>query len=112
MITEKKNKNSSKGILTGLALGAVAGALAGILLAPKSGKALRRDLQRISHKIAKEVAKKVEEAGEMTKEKYHQLVEETSDIYRRAKEIKDKDVNDIVDDLKSRWPKVSKKLKK
>ena|SRR3989338_1551642 len=111
-MTEKKNKNSVKGILTGLILGGLAGAVAGILLAPKSGKALRKDLQKISHKIAKEVAKKVEEAGEMSKEKYHRLVEEVSDVYRGAKEIKDKDVKEIVDDLKSRWPEVFKKLKK
>ena len=55
---------------------------------------------------------KIEDAKEMTEEKYHQLVEEASDIYRGAKGIKDKEIREIVDSLKSRWPEVSKKLKK
>jgi gas vesicle protein len=94
--------------------GAIAGIVAGILLAPKKGKETRKELKKAIEKnqIAREVVKRVEKIGEISKEKYLKVVDETSSFYKRAKKVKEEDLKEIVDDLKGRWPEISKKLKK
>lgn len=111
-MTEETTKGSGKKILTGLAAGAVAGAVAGILLAPKSGKAIRKELKEVADRIGKDVAGRTEKIEKLTEEEYHRIIEEASNLYRKAKKIKEEDVKEIIDDFKTRWPEILRKLQK
>lgn len=113
-MAEKPQKNSSgKKLAAGILAGAIAGLIGGILVAPKKGKETREELKKRieKNKFAKEVAKRLEKVGEVSKEKYNQIVDEVSDIYRRAKRVKDEDLKEIANDLKNHWPEIAKKLK-
>ena len=109
---EVAKRGSGKKIAAGIFAGAIAGAIAGILFTPKKGKEIRADLKKHADKIKKEVAKKAEKMEDITKEKYNQAIKEVSVLYKKAKKIKEEDLKEIVDDLKDRWPEVSKKVKK
>ncbi|MFH0987599.1 MAG: YtxH domain-containing protein [Patescibacteria group bacterium] len=108
---EEKNKGVGKKIAFGVIAGTIIGIITGILLAPKKGSEIRKDLKKNAEKIKKEVAKKVAKARELTKEKYEQIVGEVSGFHKRVKKIKDEDLKEIVDDLKSRWSDISKEIK-
>ncbi|MBU4129132.1 YtxH domain-containing protein [Patescibacteria group bacterium] len=113
MAEEKKTKmNSVKKIITAGILGIVAGAIAGVLLTPKAGKALRKDLKKVYLKISQEVVKDAKKMKNLTQEGYEELVDKISDVYRKAKKVKDEDLEEIVKDLKKRWSEIAKKLKK
>ncbi|HOK35244.1 MAG TPA: YtxH domain-containing protein [Candidatus Pacearchaeota archaeon] len=113
MAEKPQKKDSGKKITAGLFAGAIAGLLAGILLAPKEGKETREEIKKRieKNKFAKEVMKRLGKVGEVTKEKYNQVVDEVTDVYKRAKKVKDEDLKEIVDDIKSHWPEIAKKLK-
>ncbi|MDD3735148.1 MAG: YtxH domain-containing protein [Candidatus Pacebacteria bacterium] len=112
-MTEEKKKSSGKKVAAGVAAGVVAGIVAGILLAPKKGKETREDLKKAveKNKFTKEVIERLKKIEDITKEKYEKVVDEVSDFYRRLKRIKNEDIKEIADDLKGRWPEISKKLK-
>ncbi|MGB4253944.1 MAG: YtxH domain-containing protein [Minisyncoccales bacterium] len=106
-------QGAGKKVAAGLLAGAIAGMIAGILVAPKKGEETRKELKNRleKNKFAKEVAKRLEKMGEVTKEKYNQAVDEVSDIYRRAKKVKDEDLKEIVEEIRDRWPEIVKKIK-
>ncbi len=110
---KEKKQSSGKKIAAGLLTGVIAGIVTGILIAPKKGKETREELKKRieKNKFAKEVANRLKKVGEVTKEKYNDVVDEVSDIYRRAKRVKDEDLKEIVEEIKGRWPEIAKKLK-
>ena len=109
---KKRQKDTAKKVGAGFIAGAIAGAIAGILLAPKKGKELRADIKKTANKIAKDVAKKVSKAEKLTKKKYEALVDEVGDLYKKAKKVKPKDLEEISDYLKAKWPEIEIKIKK
>lgn len=108
---EERKKHSGKKIAAGFVVAAISGIIAGALLAPKKGKEMRKDFKRISEKIGKDVTEKAGKIGKLTEEKYNDIVKEALLFYKKAKEIKEEDLKEIVDNLKDRWPEISKKLK-
>jgi len=111
---EKETKKGiGKKVTAGLLAGAIVGIVTGVLVAPKKGKETRKELKKRieKNKFAKEVAKKLEKMSGVTKEKYNQAVDEVSDVYRRAKKVKDEDLKEIIGEVKSRWPEIVKKMK-
>ncbi len=113
MTEEKKTKMSSvKKIITAGILGAAAGAIAGVLLSPKSGKLIRKDLKKVYLKISQEVVRDAKKMKNLTQDGYEELVDKISDVYKKAKKVKDEDLEEIVKDLKKRWLEIVKKLKK
>jgi gas vesicle protein len=109
----KKIKKSGKKIIAGFALGTIAGIIGGILFAPKKGEETRKEIKNKidKNKFTQEVIKKTEKLTEITKEKYSEIIEEVSGFYKKAKKIKEENLKEIVDELKNRWPEISKKLK-
>ena len=68
-------KSSSSHLGAGLAAGAALGLAAGLFLQSRKGKELTRDAMKKAQLLQKQVQKKIKVAGNMTKDKYEEIVE-------------------------------------
>ena len=110
MAKEKEKKSSAKKIAAVGLLGLISGIIAGVLLTPKTGKTIRKDLKKASQKVSKELVKRAGEMKELTQEGYEKLIDEISDVYRRVKEVKKEDLEEITKELKNLWSDIIKKI--
>ena len=108
---ENKKRDGGK-IAKGIFAGAIAGIIAGVLFAPKKGKETRKNIKENIDKLGKEIVDKAGEVEKLTKEKYSDVVDEASDLFQKAKNIKKEDLKKIKKNLKGKWPEISEKLKK
>ncbi|MFA6492862.1 MAG: YtxH domain-containing protein [Patescibacteria group bacterium] len=99
---------TTKGIIIGASVGVLAGAIAGILFAPQSGKETREDIKKYLHEIKEKIAEELSLVGDITKEKYDEVVGKVVKIYETEKKITSEDATDIKDKLKNNYHEVVK----
>jgi gas vesicle protein len=95
----------------GLAAGAAIGLALGMFLQSKQGKAIRKDAMKKAVAMQKQIAKKLEEGGELTKEKYEEVVEKAIAYYAKTKEIAKAEIPEVRKFLQGQWKEISSKLK-
>ena len=103
---------STKGVIIGASVGILAGAIARILFAPQSGKETRRDIAKYLHQIKEDVAKQLSELGEITKEKYDEVVGRVVNVYETEKKISAEDASDIKEKLVNNYHEVAEAASK
>ena len=99
---------TTKGVIIGASVGVIAGAIAGVLFAPQSGKETREDIKKYLHEIKEKIAEELVKVGEVTKEKYDEIVGKTVKIYETEKKISSEDAADIKDKLEKNYDEVVK----
>lgn len=104
-------KASSSHIGAGLAAGAALGLAAGLFLQSRQGKALTRDAMKKAQLLQKQVQKKIKVAGEMSKEKYSDIVEYMISYYSKSKEIAQKEIPVVRKFLMDQWKGIEKEIK-
>ena len=87
--------------LAALVVGAIGGAIAGVLLAPKSGKETREDLKHVAEKMKHDISENLHQIGEVTKDRYRDVVDTVVNKYQQTKEI----THDEAVDLKNKLDK-------
>jgi len=112
ILKELEMDKKSEGVIIGAAVGVVAGALAGILFAPQSGKETRKDIVKYLHEMKDKIAKELSKAGNVTKEKYNQIVKKVVAVYEKEKKITTKEAEEIKEKLAKNFHKVEKVAKK
>ena len=92
-----------KNIFKTLVVGTAVGGALGVLFAPKSGKETRQDIRRAYRDVSADVSKRAKEAGNLTKERYDELVDKAVSEYKRVKEMSNEQVSTLKQKLKERW---------
>ncbi len=87
--------------------GAVLGLAAGLFLQSKKGKELTKDARKKAIKLEAKVMKKLSEMGEMTKEKYEEVVDQLVEHYGKTKELAQKELPEVRKWLLSRWKSIA-----
>jgi len=100
-----KKRHVLAGLVTGLAIGG----LTGVLFAPKSGKETRKDIKKAYTKISKDVIDKIKEVQDLTKDKYHEIVDKAVLEYQKIEKITKDQVSQISTLLKDKWKDTDKK---
>lgn len=111
MHKKKSHAKFAKGAALGVALGAVVAGAAALLFAPKSGKELRKDIKKTATDLTNKVLKEVEKAKNISKEKYHDIVEKVVDEYTKNKKVAAGAVTMLKQDLKGKWLEIEKETK-
>lgn len=98
-----KKDDSSKAGIAG-AIAGVAAAAAGLVYfyGPKGDKR-RKKLKGWMLKVKGEVLTRLEEAEELSKEKYDEIVDKAIDSYRDAKDASEKELDELKERLKGEW---------
>ena len=101
-------EDKTKGVIIGASVGVLAGAIAGILFAPQSGKETREDIAEYLHEMKEKIATELSEIGEVTKEKYDEVVDRIVKVYETEKKISVEDAADIKEKLISNYHEIKK----
>ncbi len=96
-------------VLAGLVTGLAVGGLTGILFAPKAGKETRKDLKKVYSKVSKDVIDKIKEVKDLTKEKYHEIVDKAISEYQKIEKVTKEQVAEVATILKDKWKDIEKK---
>lgn len=114
MATKKTTKNKGLSstekieIGVGLTTAAVAAAGAFFLYGSKSAPKNRKAVKSWALKAKAEVLEKLEDAQEMTKEEYEQLVGSVVGAYSTAKNASKKDLQEFAAEMKDNWKQIEK----
>jgi len=109
---KKSPSHLGAGIGAGLAAGAALGLAAGFFLQSRKGKELTRDAMKKAQLLQKQVQKKIKAAGDMSKEKYEDIVDYVVDYYSKSKEIAQKEIPTVRKFLMDQWKGIEKEMKK
>ena len=91
-----------------LAIGAILGVAAGFFLQSKKGKELTKQAQKKAVALEVQVMKKLKEVGNLTKEKYGEVVDHVLAYYAKTKELTKKEMPEVKKFLLSRWQAMKK----
>lgn len=105
------SKKSSSHLGAGLAAGAALGLAAGLFLQSRKGKELTRDAMKKAQLLQKQVQKKIKVAGDLTKEKYEEIVDYVIGYYTKSKEIADKEIPVVRKFLMDQWKTIENEIK-
>ena len=104
-------KPKKKGVPKKLIAAAVLAVVAAILLAPKIKKALPKNVQKKINKLGKDISSRAAKAGQLTKEKYEEIVDVVAKSYKRSKKISEEELKLIVPELKKYWNRIKNEIK-
>ena len=99
---------TTKGVIIGASAGILAGAIAGILFAPQSGKETRDDIKQYLGEIKEKIAEELANIGEVTRDKYDEVVGKIVKIYETEKKITAEDATDIKEKLQNNFDEVAR----
>ena len=96
----------SKKIIGAGLLGFALGALAGIFLIPKSASENRKKFLGWAKRMTFEIRFRARKIQDLTQGKYNELVDQVAEKYRKMNFIKENELSDFVEELKSRWERI------
>jgi uncharacterized protein HemX len=106
----KKPSKIAEGLgIAALAAGAAAAA-AGYYFYGKEGKAHRKMAASWTKKAKTEMVKKIKEMKTLSKENYDKAATEVMAKYKQAKNIDPKELQELGQELKGHWEKISKQV--
>lgn len=111
--TKKEGLSSTEKVEIGIGLttAAVAAAGAYFLYGSKSAAKNRKVVKSWGLKAKAEVLEKLEDAQEMTKEEYEQLVGTVVGAYSTAKNVSKKDLKEFASEMTDHWKQIEKAAK-
>jgi uncharacterized protein HemX len=110
MATKKPASKLAEGLgLAALAAGAAAAA-AGYYFYGTQGKAHRKTAAAWTKKAKTEMIKKIKEMKSVSKQNYDKAASEVMAKYKQAKNIDPKELQELGQELKSHWEKISKQV--
>lgn len=107
-----KKNNSSKTTLAVLGAGAVALAASSYYFFGPEGKIHRKKALGWMIKMKGEIVEKLSEAGDVSEETYHKIVDSVLSTYTKAGKVSAPELQLFADGLKSQWKKIVKSLPK
>jgi len=111
MAASKKSKvtnNQVVGIGVGITAAAVAAAGAFFLYGSKNAAKNRKAVKSWTLKAKADVLEKIEDAKDMTKEEYEQLIDTVSSAYQNAKNASKVDLSTFKKEMKEHWQQIAK----
>ena len=110
-----KNKKTKKGLSTGEVLGIGAGVAAAsiaayVLLGPNAKKN-RKAIKGWAVKMKGEIIEKLEKAKDITEPVYHEIVDSVKEKYAKIKNIDQKDIDEVTNEIKKHWKSAVKDIK-
>ena len=104
----KKSAAQAVGIGVGLTTAAVAAASAYFLYGSKNAAKNRKAVKSWSLKAKAEVLEKLEDAKEMTREEYEQLISAVAGAYSGIKNASRADISEFTKEMKDHWKSIEK----
>lgn len=104
----KVTTNQTVGIGIGITAAAVAAAGAFFLYGSKNAARNRKTVKSWTLKAKAEVLEKIEQAKNMTKEEYDQLIDTVSNLYQNAKNTSKVDLSTFKKEMKDHWQQIAK----
>jgi hypothetical protein len=111
MAAKKKSNvsnNQAVGIGVGITAAAVAAAGAFFLYGSKNAAKNRKAVKSWTLKAKAEVLEKIEQAKDMTKEEYEQLIDTVSGAYKDVKNASKVDLSTFKKEMKEHWSNIAK----
>ncbi len=102
------SQNQAVGIGVGLTAAAVAAAGAFFLYGSKNAAKNRKAVKSWTLKAKAEVLEKIEQAKDMSKEEYEQLIDAVSGVYQNAKTASKGDLASFKKEMKDHWSQIAK----
>lgn len=106
-----KKKSGAGAIGAGIAAGAILGLAAGLFLQSKKGKELTKDARKKALVLQKQVMKRLDDAGEMSKEVYEEIVDDVVKYYGKSKDLAAKEIPEVRSFLMGKWKEIEKAMK-
>jgi hypothetical protein len=104
----KITQNQAVGIGVGLTAAAVAAAGAFFLYGSKNAAKNRKTVKSWALKAKAEVLEKIEQAKNMNKEEYDQLIDTVASVYQNAKTASKVDLSTFKKEMKDHWNQIAK----
>ena len=104
-----RKKTADKIIKAGVGLAALAAAGTYFLYGKKGAKN-REMIAGWTLKMKGEVLEKMEEIKELNEDKYYKLVDTVAARYKKLKKVSDSELKHMVNELKSGWEHIKKKM--
>ncbi|MEK7561209.1 MAG: YtxH domain-containing protein [Patescibacteria group bacterium] len=92
----------------GLGVGALAGVAGALFLYGKEGIRQRKKIKGWMLKLKGEILDEMEQAQELSKEKYHRIVDDAAGRYRALQNIDTADLEKMATELKGHWIKLQR----
>lgn len=105
-------KKISKTAIAAVGAGALALAASTYYLFGPLGKIHRKKASGWMLKMKGEIVEKLEDAGDVTEEKYHEIVDSIADSYANAGKIAAPELKTFSNELKSHWKNIVKAAQK
>jgi gas vesicle protein len=106
-----KQKSAAGAVGAGIAAGAILGLAAGLFLQSKKGKELTKDARKKALALQKQVMKRLEDAGEMSKEVYEEIVDDVVKYYGKSRDLAAKEIPEVRQFLMSKWKEIEHAMK-
>ncbi len=87
--------------------GAILGLAAGLFLQSRKGKEMTKDARKKAMKLEAKIMKKIQAMGEMSQEKYEEIVDQLMDHYAKTKELAQKELPEVRKFLLGRWKSIA-----
>lgn len=103
--------NQSSHLKAGIVIGSILGVAAGLFIQSRRGKQLTKDAGRRAVQLQAQLMKKLRNIGNLTKEKYTDIVEHMLAYYMKTKEIAKNEVPEVRAYLLKKWKEIEREYK-
>jgi hypothetical protein len=110
--SKKVTAKENAGTIAAIAGAAVAAVIGTVYFYGKEGKKHRDELKSWSVKAKADVMAKIEKTKELGEEDYKKIVDTVLVKYKKLKDVKNKEIDALADDLKAGWKEISSHVKK
>jgi hypothetical protein len=108
----KKVAKDNSGTIAAIAGAAVAAVVGAVYFYGKEGKSRRTELKSWMVKAKADVMAKIEKTKELGEEDYQKIVDTVLTKYKKLKDVKNNEIDELANDLKAGWKEISATVKK
>ncbi|MEK7116153.1 MAG: hypothetical protein AAB879_02030 [Patescibacteria group bacterium] len=105
----KNVKSSHLGI--GFVAGSILVVAAALFLQSPEGKRRSKELMRKSHKLHTHIMKELRSRGDITKQKYNEVVDQVMAYYEKSREVTKNELPEIRRFLLTKWKDIEKEMR-
>ncbi len=104
-------KTTSSHLGVGFVAGSILGVAAALFLQSPEGKRRSKELMRKSQKLHAHLMKELHSRGDITKQKYHDVVDQVMAYYTKSREVTKNELPEIRRFLLAKWKEIEKEMK-
>jgi hypothetical protein len=108
----KKVAQDNTGTIAVIAGATVAAVVGAVYFYGKEGKKRRTELKSWMVKAKAEVMEKIEKTKELGEDDYQKVIDTVLKKYKKLKDVKNNEIDELADDLKKGWKEISATIKK